>query len=117
MDVVNVEQVMNVQRGIPFFVQSRCTSFAPRPAAGVLHPCRPSQPDRLDRSRQRSGNAEGKIKGRGTLVRVKPCLHVGWRGTRFLRRRAVPGAKAAPALVCQRASPAGLGSATPGCMP
>jgi len=58
-----MEQAMNVQRGIPFFVQSRCTSFAPRPAAGVLHPCRQSQPDRRGRSRQRSGEAEGKIKG------------------------------------------------------
>ncbi len=117
MDLVNVEQAMNVQRRIPFFVQSRCTSFAPRPAAVVHPPCRPSQPDRLHRSRQRSGKAEGKIKGRGTAARRKPCLHVGWRGTRFMRRGAVYGAKAAPALVFPRASPAGLGSATPESMP
>ena len=60
---------------------------------------------------------EGKIKGRGTSARRKPCLHVGWRGTRFMRCCAVCGAKAAPALVYQRASPAGLGSATPELMP
>ena len=63
-----MEQAMNVQRGIPLFVQSRCTSFAPRPAAGVLHPCRQSQPDRRGRSRQRSGKAEGKIKGAARTV-------------------------------------------------
>jgi hypothetical protein len=112
MDVVNMEQAMSVQHCMPFFVQSRCTSFAPRPAAAVLHPCRQSQPDRLSRSRQRSEKTEGKIKGRGTSARRKPCLHVGWRGTRFMRCCAVCGAKAAPALVYQRASPAGLGSAT-----
>ncbi len=107
-----MEQAMSVQHCMPFFVQSRCTSFAPRPAAAVLHPCRQSQPDRLSRSRQRSEKTEGKIKGRGTSARRKPCLHVGWRGTRFLRRCAVYGAKAAPALVCRRASPAVLGRAT-----
>ena len=99
-----MEQAMSVQHCMPFFVQSRCTSFAP-------------QPDRLSRSRQRSEKTEGKIKGRGTSARRKPCLHVGWRGTRFMRCCAVCGAKAAPALVYQRASPAGLGSATPELMP
>jgi hypothetical protein len=63
-----MEQVMNVQRCIPLFVQSRCTSFAPRPAAEVLHPCRQAQPDRRGRSRQRSGKAEGKIKGAARTV-------------------------------------------------
>jgi len=93
-------------------VQPRCMSLAPQPAVAVLHPCRQSQPDRLGRSRQRSEKTEGKIKGRGTSSRRKPCLHVGWRGTRFGRPCAVCGAKAAPALVYQRASLAGLGSAT-----
>jgi hypothetical protein len=32
---------------------------------------------------------QGKIKGRGTIVRVKPCLHVGWDGTRLGRCCAV----------------------------
>jgi len=93
-------------------VQPRCMSLAPQPAVAVLHPCRQSQPDRLGRSRQRSEKTEGKIKGRGTSSRRKPCLHVGWRGTRFGRPCAVCGAKAAPALVYQRASLAGLRSAT-----
>ena len=66
--LMDVEHAMNVQRGIPFFVRSRCTSFAPRPAAAVLHPCRQSQPDRRSRSRQRSGKAEGKIKGAARTV-------------------------------------------------
>ena len=114
---MDVGHAMNVQRRMPFFVQSRCTSFAPQPAAAVLHPCRRSRPGRRSRSRQRSEKTEGKIKGRGTSARRKPCLHVGWRGTRFMRCCAVCGAKAAPALVYQRASPAGLGSATPELMP
>lgn len=108
---------MNVQRCMPFFVQSDCTSLAPQPVVAVLHPCRQSQPDRLGRSRQRSVKTEGKIKGRGTPVRVKPCLHVGWRGTRFGRPCAVCGAKAAPALVEWRAFSAGLGSAALEFMP
>jgi len=104
---------MNVQHCTPFFVQPHCTSFAPQPAVAVLHPCRRSQPDRLGRSRQRSEKTEGKIKGRGTLMRVKPCLHVGWRGTRYLHRCAADGAKFASVLTHPRASPAGLGGATP----
>mgnify|MGYP006983669344 CR=1 FL=1 len=79
---MDVGHAMNVQRGMPFFVQSRCTSFAPQPAAVVLHPCRRSQLNRRGRSRQRSEKTEGKIKGRGTSSRRRPCLHVGWRGTR-----------------------------------
>jgi hypothetical protein len=102
---------MNVQHCIPFFVQSHCTSLAPQPAVAVLHPCRRSQPDRLGRSRQRSEKTEGKIKGRGTSARRKPCLHVGWRGTRFLRRCAADGAKFASALAHLRALFAGLGRA------
>lgn len=94
---------MNIQRCMPFFVQFRRTSFASQPTAEVLHPCRRSQPDRRSRSRQRSEKTEGKIKGRGTLVRVKPCLHVGWRGTRFLRRCAADGAKFASTLTHLRA--------------
>lgn len=114
---MDVGHAMNVQRRMPFFVQSRCTSFAPQPAAAVLHPCRRSQLARWSRSRQRSGKAEGKIKGRGTLVRVKPCLHVGWRGTRFGCPCAVRGAKAVPALIEWRALSTGLGSAALEYMP
>lgn len=65
----------------------------------------------------RKAETEGKIKGSGTSARRKSCLHVGWHGTRFLRCRAVCGAKAAPALVHRRVSPAGLGSAAPELMP
>lgn len=43
------------------------------------------------------------------MVRVKPCLHVGWRGTRFLLRCAVYSAKTARALTDWRALSAGLG--------
>ena len=101
---------MNVQRCMRIFVQSDCTSLTPPPAAAVLHPCRPSQPARRGRSRQRSEKTEGKIKGRGTSARRKPCLHVGWSGTRFEWLCAVISAKTAPALIEWRASPAGLGS-------
>lgn len=114
---MDVGHAMNVQRRMLFFVHSRCTSFAPQPAAAVLQPCRRSQPDRRGRSRQRSEKTEGKIKGRGTSARRKPCLHVGWRGTRFGRPCALCGTKTAPALVYQCASLAGLGSATLEFMP
>ena len=108
---MDVGHAMNVQRCLLILVQPHCTSLAPQPAVTVLHPCRPSQPDRRGRSRQRSGKTEGKIKGRGTLVRVKPCLHVGWRGTRFLRCCAADGAKFASALTHLCALSAGLGRA------
>lgn len=52
------------------------------------------------------GKVQGKIKGRGTSLRRKPCLHVGWRGTRFGWRCAVCGAKSSPTLAHQRALPA-----------
>lgn len=34
------------------------------------------------------GEGEGKIEGRGTPLGQSPGLHVGWRGTRLLGRRA-----------------------------
>ena len=94
-------------------VQPRCMSLAPQPAVAVLHPCRQSQPDRLGRSRQRSEKTEGKIKGRGTSARRKAGLHVGWRGTRDLRRCAADGAMVTPALKEWRASHARLGWCLP----
>ncbi len=114
---MDVGHAMNVQRRMPFFVQPRCISLAPQPAVAVLHPCRQSQPDRLGRSRQRSEKTEGKIKGRGTSLRRKPCLHVGWRGTRFGWQCAVCGTKSAPALIEWRALSAGLGGAALEFMP
>jgi hypothetical protein len=99
---------MNAQRRMPFLLQCRCIRLAPRGVAAVFHPCRKSQPARRNRSRQRSVKAEGKIKGGGTLVCRKAGLHVGGRGTRLLWRCAACNAKAAPALIEWRASPAGL---------
>ncbi len=57
--------------------------------------------------------AEGKIKGRDTCARRKPCLHVGWRGTRLRSRCAVVDANHAPQLVILRAWCAVLCSVTP----
>ncbi len=54
------------------------------------------------------GKVQGKIKGRGTLVPVRPCLHVGWRGTRFGQPCAVCGAKFTSTLIHLRALSAGL---------
>jgi hypothetical protein len=48
--------------------------------------------------------AEGKIKGRGTCARRKPCLHVGWRGTRLKCPCAAPGAKGSSLLAILRAA-------------
>jgi type IV secretory pathway protease TraF len=93
--VMDVGNAMIVQRSLPFFGRSHCASLAPQPAVAVLHPCRQSQPDRRSRSRQRSEKTEGKIKGRGTSSRRKPCLHVGWRGTRFVNGN-VPCAARSP---------------------
>ena len=73
---------MNVQRGMPFFVQPHCTSLASQPAVAVLHPCRPSQPARRGRSRERSEKTEGKIKGRGTRPLENLVCTWEWRGTR-----------------------------------
>ncbi|MDP1638788.1 MAG: hypothetical protein Q8L62_12100 [Candidatus Nitrotoga sp.] len=85
---------MNVQRYVPIFVQSRCTSFAPWPAAAVLHPCRQSQPDRRSRSRQRSEKAEGKIKG---AARTRPqCQSARGLGTARRLAADVPSWRAKP---------------------
>ena len=89
---------MNEQRALSNFVQSHCTSPPSRPTVAVLHLCRSSPVERQSRLRQRSDRAEGKIKGRGTKVRVKRCLHVGWRGTRLRWPCAASDAKAARVL-------------------
>ena len=76
----DMRHAVNMPHAMSLIVQSCCTSFAATHARlcvpVVFHSCRPSQPDRLGRSRQRSGKTEGKIKGRGTLVRRKACLHM-----------------------------------------
>jgi hypothetical protein len=85
---------MNVQCFMPFFVQPRCTSFAPRSAAAVRHPCRQSQPDRRSWSRQRSGKAEGKIKG---AARTLPqCQSARGLGTARRLTAGVPSWSAKP---------------------
>jgi hypothetical protein len=75
-----------------FSVQSRCTSFALRPALEgelvVFQSCRRPQPDRRGRSRQRAEKTEGKIEGCGTRWCRATCLHMGWRGTEWCFWRA-----------------------------
>ena len=70
----------------PSHVQASCLEhgwpaaiavFAGAPAAGAAAP-----PGRNCRERMREANAEGKIEGRGTMVRAKPVCTWGWRGTR-----------------------------------
>ena len=54
------------------------------------------------------GGAEGKIEARGTRGGLRPCLHVGWGGTRPSRRGAPGWAKCLEGEAKRRASPAGL---------
>jgi hypothetical protein len=73
-------------------VLSCCTSCALQPAAVVQHPCRKSFLFSRHPLHPPKKPMQGKIKGRGTIVRVKPCLHVGWGGTHWRGYRAVGGA-------------------------
>lgn len=65
-------------------------------------------PGRRCQERQRGAKAEGKIKGRGTLLREKAVCTWGRRGTRRLQHRAAWIAKALSALSQVRASHAWL---------
>src|SRR5690606_41849954 len=65
-------------------------------------------PGRRCQERQRGAKAEGKIKGRGTLLREKAVCTWGRRGTRRLRHRAAWIANALSALSQARASHAWL---------
>lgn len=65
-------------------------------------------PGRRCQERQRGAKAEGKIKGRGTLLREKAVCTWGRRGTRRLRHRAARIANALSALSKARASHAWL---------
>lgn len=65
-------------------------------------------PGRRCQERQRGAKVEGKIKGRGTLLREKAVCTWGWRGTRWLRHRAAWIANALSALSQARASHAWL---------
>jgi hypothetical protein len=56
---------------------------------GTLIASSAAPPGRRRPEQQRTAKAEGKIKGSGTVGRLKPCLHAGRDGTRARRRRAV----------------------------
>jgi hypothetical protein len=73
-------------------VLSCCTSCALQPAAVVQHPCSKSFLILHHPLRPPKKPMQGKIKGSGTTVRAKPCLHMVWRGTRWPWRGAVNGA-------------------------
>jgi hypothetical protein len=73
-------------------VPSSCTSLALQPAAGVQHPCSQACAISHHLPPQSSKPMQGKIKGSGTTVRTKPCLHMVWHGTRWPWRGAVSGA-------------------------
>jgi hypothetical protein len=59
-----------------------CTSYALQPAAVVQHPCSKSFLISRHPLHPPSKPMQGKIKGGGTTVRAKTCLHRGGRGTR-----------------------------------
>ncbi len=98
-------------------VQIACPERAPflteQRFAGGQAPDRGATPGRRGPEFRGGFEAEGKIKGRGTCARRKPCLHVGWRGTRLRSRRAVAAANYSPQLVILRALCAGLRGDTP----
>jgi hypothetical protein len=71
---------------------SCCTSCTLQPAAVVQLPCNKAPPVFKHPSPRPIKPMQGKIKGSGTTVRAKPCLHMVWRGTRWQRSRAVSGA-------------------------
>jgi hypothetical protein len=70
---------------------SCCTSCALQPVAVVQHPCGQACAISHHLPPQPSKPMQGKIKGSGTMVRAKPCLHMGGRGTRGQQRCAVGG--------------------------
>jgi hypothetical protein len=73
-------------------VPSCCTSCALQPAAGVQHPCSKSFHISRHPLHPPKKPMQGKIKGSGTTVRAKSCLHMVWHGTRWPWRGAVSGA-------------------------
>jgi hypothetical protein len=83
---------------------SGCRSSAPPTHVAVSPSCKPSLPERLHRSTQGAGNAEGKIEGDSTAKRLEPDLHEGSRGTREKYSRAAPNLNAASVLGLPRAA-------------
>lgn len=70
--------------------------------------CRGALPGHRRSEPERRAKAQGKIKGRGTGARRKPCLHRGKGGTQEEWQSAVCGAKPALVLRLARASSAAL---------
>lgn len=81
---------------------------------GEQAPCRGVLPGHRRSGSGRRARAQGKIKGRGTGARRKPCPHMGKGGTQEEWQRAVCGAR--PALVSGPACAlfAGLYPGSPG---
>lgn len=71
--------------GVPYC----CTSLTLQPAAVVQRPCSTACSMSRYLSPPLSKPMQGKIKGRGTMVRVKPVCTRGGRGTRGRGYRAV----------------------------
>ena len=96
----------------PFSVQAVCTTRAVsstgHASIGDAASCGGASSDRRRPEPGQRSKAEGKIKGRGTLARQKPCLHVGEGSTHLEWQRAVRGAKPALALKLPCALFAGL---------
>ena len=86
----------------------RIQTAASRAFAGGLAASSAVPSGRRCQERQRGAKVEGKIKGRGTLLREKAVCTWGWRGTRRLRHRAAWIANALSALSQARASHAWL---------
>jgi hypothetical protein len=89
-------------------VQIACPERAPflteqRLASGQAPDCGAS-PGRREPESGGGFEAEGKIKGRDTCARPRPCLHVGSRGTRSRNGCAVIDAKCASPLIILRAA-------------
>lgn len=96
-------QTSCLKRAWPAALILAVRAFAGGLAAGSAAP-----PGRRGREQKRQAKAEGKIKGRGTLLRDKAVCTWGWRGTRRLRLCAAWIANTLSTLSKVRASHAGL---------
>ena len=97
---------------MPSPVQTACPERAPfvteQRLVGGEAPDRGVPPGRRGPEFRGGFEAEGKIKGRGTCARRKPCLHVGCRGTRLRGGCAVKDTKVPSYLGFSRAAHATL---------
>lgn len=99
---------MNVQCRVSTCIHPSTVSLASPTVAAVRQLCRRAQAARWGQSQPGARRAQGKIKGRGTCARRKPCLHVGWRGTRLRGGCAVKDTKVPSCLGFLRAWHASL---------